>query len=132
MRGSTLVAEDGSTADADALVFATGFDLTATLGSMAVTGLGGADLVAEMEGQPASLLGLGHASFPNLAFIVGPNTGVCVFVRNAVAESVLSAIRIDPRVHALSHSCACTATPCPARAAASPLRQAWAATASCS
>jgi cation diffusion facilitator CzcD-associated flavoprotein CzcO len=62
---------------ADLLVLATGFDTHDWLGPLAVHGRGGASLNARWAAEGAQThLGLGAHGFPNLHFLLGPNTGL--------------------------------------------------------
>jgi cyclohexanone monooxygenase len=61
--------------EADAIVFATGFDaMTGALLAIDVTGRGGAKLKEKWAAGPRTYLGLGSAGFPNLFFITGPGS----------------------------------------------------------
>ncbi|GHF64430.1 Baeyer-Villiger monooxygenase [Streptomyces mashuensis] len=78
VRGSTLVAADGTTAEADVIVFATGFHVTDMPIGTRITGAEGVTLTEawRKEGAMAALRGSTAAGFPNLLTIVGPNTGL--------------------------------------------------------
>ncbi|MCA1218954.1 flavin-containing monooxygenase [Streptomyces sp. 8L] len=77
VRGSELVGQDGSTAEADAIVFATGFHVTDMPIAERVTGAGGRTLAeAWSEGGMRSLRGATLDGFPNWMTIIGPNTGL--------------------------------------------------------
>ncbi|PKP68427.1 MAG: cyclohexanone monooxygenase, partial [Alphaproteobacteria bacterium HGW-Alphaproteobacteria-5] len=61
--------------EADAIVFATGFDaMTGALLAIDITGRGGAKLKEKWAAGPRTYLGLGSAGFPNLFFITGPGS----------------------------------------------------------
>ncbi|MGW1375297.1 flavin-containing monooxygenase [Streptomyces sp. NPDC002446] len=76
VRGSTLVAADGSTAEADAIVFGTGFQVTDMPIAHRVTGANGTTLAEEWKDGMAALRGSSAAGFPNFLTIIGPNTGL--------------------------------------------------------
>lgn len=73
--GSTLVAQDGSSVSGvDAIVFATGFDVTAPLSQFDIHARG-QDLRQLLSVKPEGYYGLAFAGFPNLFTMIGPNTG---------------------------------------------------------
>ncbi|MCF3960721.1 flavin-containing monooxygenase [Streptomyces fuscigenes] len=77
VRGSELVGADGSTARADAIVFATGFHVTDMPIARRVVGAGGRTLAdAWADGGMRSLRGATVDGFPNWMTIIGPNTGL--------------------------------------------------------
>ncbi|WP_197084437.1 flavin-containing monooxygenase [Saccharothrix sp. ST-888] len=76
VRGSTLVAADGSEAEADAIVFGTGFHVTDLPIAERVFGIGGHSLAEEWKGGMEALRGSTVHGFPNLFFVIGPNTGL--------------------------------------------------------
>jgi cation diffusion facilitator CzcD-associated flavoprotein CzcO len=77
VRGSELVGADGSTAEADAIVFATGFHVTDMPIANRVVGTGGRTLAeAWSDGGMRSLRGATVDGFPNSMTIIGPNTGL--------------------------------------------------------
>ncbi|MEU1310308.1 NAD(P)/FAD-dependent oxidoreductase [Streptomyces cinnamoneus] len=76
VRGSTLVAADGTEAEADAIVFGTGFRITDMPIAQRVTGAGGTTLAEEWKDGMAALRGTSAAGFPNFLTIIGPNTGL--------------------------------------------------------
>ncbi|WP_255950243.1 flavin-containing monooxygenase [Streptomyces odontomachi] len=76
VRGTTLVAADGSTAEVDAIVFATGFHVTDTPAVERVVGTGGQTLAAAWKDGVQALRGTTAAGFPNFMMVIGPNTGL--------------------------------------------------------
>ncbi|MEU6556076.1 NAD(P)/FAD-dependent oxidoreductase [Streptomyces sp. NPDC046915] len=77
VRGSTLVAADGSEAEADAIVFGTGFHVTDMPIAERVVGAEGGTLAEawKKDGMQA-LRGASAAGFPNWMTVIGPNTGL--------------------------------------------------------
>ncbi|MFF2952482.1 flavin-containing monooxygenase [Kitasatospora sp. NPDC057965] len=76
VRGSTLVAADGSEHEADAIVFGTGFHVTdMPLGSR-VFGVNGTSFTEEWKEGMEALRGSTVHGFPNFFFVIGPNTGL--------------------------------------------------------
>uniref|UniRef100_A0A383W441 Flavin-containing monooxygenase n=1 Tax=Tetradesmus obliquus TaxID=3088 RepID=A0A383W441_TETOB len=92
VHGIVIIAEDGTEAEVDVIIYATGFDLTATHHGIDITApAAGAGVAAAAAGshaqqtlnfadvmgdKPRAFYGLGVAGFPNLFMINGPNTGL--------------------------------------------------------
>ncbi|MGF0176679.1 flavin-containing monooxygenase [Streptomyces sp. Marseille-Q5077] len=76
IRGSTLVAADGSEAEVDAIVFGTGFHVTDMPIADRVVGAEGQTLAESWKGGMEALRGASAAGFPNWMTIIGPNTGL--------------------------------------------------------
>ncbi|MFJ9740467.1 flavin-containing monooxygenase [Streptomyces sp. NPDC101166] len=76
VRGSTLVAADGSESEADAIVFGTGFHVTDMPIADRVVGADGRTLAESWKGGMEALRGASAAGFPNWMTIIGPNTGL--------------------------------------------------------
>ncbi|WP_210588328.1 NAD(P)/FAD-dependent oxidoreductase [Streptomyces sp. GESEQ-35] len=76
VRGSTLVAADGTEAEADAIVFGTGFHVTDMPIAERVVGADGRTLAEVWKTGMESLRGASAAGFPNWMTIIGPNTGL--------------------------------------------------------
>ncbi|CAM5742401.1 putative monooxygenase [Streptomyces afghaniensis 772] [Streptomyces afghaniensis] len=76
VRGSTLVAADGSEAEVDAIVFGTGFHVTDMPIAERVVGADGRTLAESWKGGMEALRGACAAGFPNWMTIIGPNTGL--------------------------------------------------------
>ncbi|MFF3452206.1 flavin-containing monooxygenase [Streptomyces sp. NPDC002667] len=74
--GSTLIAADGTRAEADAIVFGTGFHVTDMPIAERVVGADGRTLAQAWETGMKSLRGATAAGFPNWMTIIGPNTGL--------------------------------------------------------
>ncbi len=65
----------GKEYEADALVFATGFDaMTGAINAVDIRGRAGEKLSDKWAAGPRTYLGLGSAGFPNLFFITGPGS----------------------------------------------------------
>ncbi|MEU6900702.1 flavin-containing monooxygenase [Streptomyces virginiae] len=76
VRGSVLVAADGTEAEVDAIVFSTGFHVTDLPIAERVVGADGRSLADTWKDGMASLRGATAAGFPNWMTIIGPNTGL--------------------------------------------------------
>jgi len=77
VRDNAIVTADGTVREVDAIVVATGFHVTDSPGWEAIKGADGRSLgdVWRERGQQA-YKGAAVAGFPNLLFVVGPNTGL--------------------------------------------------------
>lgn len=76
VRGSTLVASDGTETEADAIVFGTGFHVTDMPIAERVVGADGITLAESWKDGMQALRGASAAGFPNWMTIIGPNTGL--------------------------------------------------------
>jgi cation diffusion facilitator CzcD-associated flavoprotein CzcO len=71
-----VVLADGRRHEIDTLVLSTGFTVTEPLQHLTVTGLGGRTLREAWADGMQAHLGVTVAGFPNLFFVVGPNSGL--------------------------------------------------------
>ncbi|MGW1883344.1 flavin-containing monooxygenase [Streptomyces sp. NPDC001970] len=76
VRGSTVVAADGTETEVDAIIFGTGFHVTDMPIAERVVGADGITLAEAWKGGMESLRGATAAGFPNWMTIIGPNTGL--------------------------------------------------------
>ncbi|MFG3660170.1 flavin-containing monooxygenase [Streptomyces sp. NPDC047706] len=76
VRGSTVVAADGTEAEVDAIIFGTGFHVTDMPIAERVVGADGRTLAEAWKGGMEALRGASAAGFPNWMTIIGPNTGL--------------------------------------------------------
>ena len=76
VRGSTVVAADGTEHEVDAIVFSTGFHVTDMPIGSRITGAAGRTLAEEWKDGMAALRGTTVSGFPNLLMVIGPNTGL--------------------------------------------------------
>lgn len=76
VRGSTLLAADGSEHEVDAVIFSTGFHVTDMPIAQRVFGSRGQSLAQEWKDGMEALRGSTVRGFPNLFFLIGPNTGL--------------------------------------------------------
>jgi cation diffusion facilitator CzcD-associated flavoprotein CzcO len=74
--GSTLTAQDGTSHDVDAIVFATGFHAVDMPIAGQVYGAAGLSLAQSWDTDMRALRGTTVPGFPNLCLIFGPNTGL--------------------------------------------------------
>lgn len=66
---------DGAEREFDAVIAATGFEVSFVKPAYPIRGLGGIDLHAHWQGAPEAYKGVSVAGFPNYFTIMGPNTG---------------------------------------------------------
>jgi len=76
VRGSTVVTADGTRREVDAIIFGTGFHVTDMPIGDRVIGADGRTLSEHWKDGMAALRGCTVDGFPNLLFIIGPNTGL--------------------------------------------------------
>ncbi|MGW4224733.1 flavin-containing monooxygenase [Streptomyces bauhiniae] len=76
VRGSAVVAADGTETEVDAIVFGTGFHVTDMPIAERVVGVGGVTLAEAWKGGMEALRGGSAAGFPNWLSVIGPNTGL--------------------------------------------------------
>lgn len=70
-----IVGHDGSKTELDAIVLATGFKVPVAGAPFKIEGLGGRVLDEDWRGGSEAYLGLSVSAYPNLLYIMGPNTG---------------------------------------------------------
>ena len=102
VRGSTIVAADGSEHDVDVLIFGTGFQVMDIPVAHTLTGRGGETLAEHWQRQPVSAhRGATVAGFPNLFLLLGPNTALghssVVLMIEAQIAYVISALQAMDR-----------------------------------
>lgn len=76
VRGNSIVSADGTEREIDCLIFATGFYATENPIAEVITGRDGQTLAQAWADGEEAYLGTTVHGFPNLCFIVGPNTGL--------------------------------------------------------
>ena len=77
VRGRTVVGTDGSEREVDTIIFGTGFhvtDMPTDRSHRAASD--GRTLAEHWDGRPQAYRGTAVAGFPNLFFLLGPNTGL--------------------------------------------------------
>ena len=77
VKAHSIVTKDGSEHPIDAIIFGTGFVAAEIILDAKIVGLNGAELMEEWKKTgPEAYYGLTVSGFPNLLFLVGPNTGL--------------------------------------------------------
>lgn len=116
--GSTLISEDGSAHEVDAIILATGFHAVDAPIADHVFGIGGTSLAESWQGDMRALRGTTVSGFPNLCLVIGPNTGLghnsMVHIIESQVQYIvdyiktlddLGAAALDPRPDAQKHWC---------------------------
>jgi cation diffusion facilitator CzcD-associated flavoprotein CzcO len=97
VRPHGILTKDGTERAVDAIVLATGFEAAEAVAPFDVRGREGRDLAATWRDGAEAYLGTSVAGFPNLFFIVGPNTGLghtsMVFMIESQIAYILDAIK---------------------------------------
>jgi cation diffusion facilitator CzcD-associated flavoprotein CzcO len=97
IRPNSVVAEDGSEREVDTIIFGTGFHVTDVPIADRITGPDGRTLKETWDGSMRAYKGTTVAGYPNLFFLVGPNTGLghtsIVFMIESQIAYVLDALR---------------------------------------
>jgi cation diffusion facilitator CzcD-associated flavoprotein CzcO len=104
VRPDGIVDRNGELHQVDTIVFATGFHVTDIRIAHRITGAAGTTLADEWDGSPQAYRGTAVAGFPNLFFLVGPNTGLghnsIVFMIEAQVAYVMDALRTMDQANA--------------------------------
>jgi cation diffusion facilitator CzcD-associated flavoprotein CzcO len=97
VRGRSIVSADGSEREVDTIILATGFHVTDVPLAGLLRGREGRTLADVWAGSPAAYKGASVAGFPNLFFLVGPNTGLghnsIIFMIESQVAYVADALR---------------------------------------
>ena len=97
VRAHSVVSQDGVERKVDAIIFGTGFQATDPLPRGVVFGREGRDLLDAWPRGPEAYKGASVAGFPNLFFLMGPNTGLghnsMVYMIESQVAYVMDALR---------------------------------------
>ena len=97
IRPHSIVASDGTEREVDTIIFGTGFHVTDVPIADQVRGRDGRTLAEVWQGSMQAYKGTTVAGYPNLFFLVGPNTGLghtsIVFMIESQIAYVLDALR---------------------------------------
>jgi len=97
VRPRSIVGGDGVEREVDTIVLGTGFHVTDLPVSELVRGRDGRTLAEAWDGSPEAYKGAAVAGYPNLFFLVGPNTGLghnsIVFMIESQVSYVADALR---------------------------------------
>jgi cation diffusion facilitator CzcD-associated flavoprotein CzcO len=76
IRSHSIVSADGTEREVDTIIFGTGFHVTDIPLAGRLRGRDGRTLAETWDGSPSAYKGAAVAGYPNLFFLVGPNTGL--------------------------------------------------------
>jgi cation diffusion facilitator CzcD-associated flavoprotein CzcO len=97
VRAHGIVGPDGQERAVDAIILGTGFKTQEPVARGAVFGRGGVDLCDAWQSGPEAYKGSTVSGFPNLFFLLGPNTGLghssMVYVIESQVAYVVDAVR---------------------------------------
>jgi cation diffusion facilitator CzcD-associated flavoprotein CzcO len=97
VRSRSVVAEDGTEREVDTIIYGTGFYVTDVPIANRISGRDGRTLAQVWGGSMQAYKGTTVAGYPNLFFLVGPNTGLghtsIVFMIESQINYVLGALR---------------------------------------
>ena len=101
VRGSSIVTRDGASHEVDTIVLGTGFHVTDPPAAERIRGRGGISLTEAWGKSMQAHVGTTVAGFPNIFWLLGPNTGLghnsVVFMIEAQIAYVLDALRTMER-----------------------------------
>lgn len=97
VRERSIVTAEGRELEVDTIIYATGFHVTDMPIAHGLRGRGGRTLAEHWAGSPRAHLGATVTGFPNLFFLIGPNTGLghssMVFMIESQLRYVMEALR---------------------------------------
>jgi cation diffusion facilitator CzcD-associated flavoprotein CzcO len=97
VRPHSIVSADGTEREVDTIIFGTGFHVSDIPIAERIRGRDGRSLAETWNGSPSAYKGSAVAGYPNLFFLVGPNTGLghnsIVFMIESQIEYVLGGLR---------------------------------------
>jgi cation diffusion facilitator CzcD-associated flavoprotein CzcO len=93
-----IITADGTRHEVDAIIFGTGFHVTDAMSKVNVTGRGGLKLTDAWRDGVEAYLGMTVKDFPDLYFMIGPNTGLghnsMIFMIEAQVRYILKCLRM--------------------------------------
>ncbi|MGA6167047.1 flavin-containing monooxygenase [Amycolatopsis magusensis] len=102
VKAHSVVDKAGVEREVDAIIYGTGFHVTDAFDELEITGVGGRQLNKEWAAEGMRThLGITVAGYPNLFFLLGPNTGLghnsVVFMIESQTDYITDAIRLVER-----------------------------------
>jgi cation diffusion facilitator CzcD-associated flavoprotein CzcO len=101
VRAHSIVIEDGSEHEVDAIICATGFHVTNTHIAQYIHGRDGRSLAESWQAGPHAYYGTTVSGFPNLFLLIGPNTGLghnsMVFMIESQLRYILDGLHLMER-----------------------------------
>jgi cation diffusion facilitator CzcD-associated flavoprotein CzcO len=99
-----IVTASGAEHEVDAIVYGTGFKVVDALAEQRIVGRGGRKLQDAWQDGVEAYYGIATAGFPNLFFLLGPNTGLghnsVVFMIESQVRYILNCLRLLSRTQA--------------------------------
>ena len=106
IREHSIVTGDGREIEVDAIIFGTGFHVTDALARTHLVGRNGLKIADAWRDGITAHLGTAVTGFPNLFFLVGPNTGLghnsIIFMIESQVRYIMSCLRLVARSGAAS------------------------------
>ena len=106
IREHSIVTSDGREIGVDTIIFGTGFHVTDAMSGLNIVGRDGLKLADAWRDGMTAHLGTTVVGFPNLFFLVGPNTGLghnsIIFMIEAQVRYIMSCLRLVARSRARS------------------------------
>ncbi len=97
VKATSIIGSDGVERTVDAIILGTGFKVTECAFAKQVYGKSGTSLEKKWGGSPQAFLGASCSGFPNLFFLLGPNTGLghnsVVLMIEAQIEHMIQSLR---------------------------------------
>jgi len=101
---TSIITDDGTEVPTDTIILGTGFHVTDIPAAHSIWGRGGVKLADQWSDSAAAYLGTTVDNFPNLFFLVGPNTGLghtsIVYMIESQVNYVMDALRTMDRLGA--------------------------------
>jgi len=98
IREHSIVTAGGREVEVDAIIFGTGFHVTDAMASAHIVGRGGLKIADAWRDGVTAHLGTTVAGFPNLFFLVGPNTGLghnsIIFMIESQVHQIMGCLRL--------------------------------------
>jgi cation diffusion facilitator CzcD-associated flavoprotein CzcO len=106
IREHSIVTRDGREIEVDAIIFGTGFHVTDAMAKTHIVGRNGLKITDAWRDGVTAHLGTTVAGFPNLFFLVGPNTGLghnsIIFMIESQVRYIIGCLRLVARSGAAS------------------------------
>jgi cation diffusion facilitator CzcD-associated flavoprotein CzcO len=101
VKSHSIVSADGTEREVDTIILGTGFHVTDIPIAQRLRGRDGRTLAETWDGSPSAYKGAAVAGYPNLFFLVGPNTGLghnsLVFMIESQINYVAGALKVMRR-----------------------------------
>jgi cation diffusion facilitator CzcD-associated flavoprotein CzcO len=106
IREHSILTKDGREIEVDAIIFGTGFHVTDAMAKAHLTGRNGLEIQDAWRDGVTAHLGTAVTGFPNLFFLVGPNTGLghnsIIFMIESQVHYIMGCLRLVARSKAAS------------------------------